>query len=228
MTQPPGVRAESPLPMEFLSAEQGPQGDADDLRGRIGGRRMVPAGLPPRVQRTQAGSLIAERIPFLWGHLPGARPGSAGCGLQTIKHIGHSRQAGERRRIKAEGRHSASGPFGQTPVLPADRICRVPLRQWPLRAHSQIPGRRNTAPCAPGPAGPPGAAAGPPPPAGSAPHPEVSSGRATRDPSRPAPPPYTSVSAPSMEEIQRAVSRSLTLKACTIPALERNVPAAFP
>ena len=48
--------------MEFLPAEQGPQGDANYLRGRIGGRGIVPAGLPPRVQRTQAGSLIAERI----------------------------------------------------------------------------------------------------------------------------------------------------------------------
>ena len=58
---------------------QGPQGDADNPRGRIS-RHIVPTGLPPRVQRAQAGFLLAEKVPFLRGHLPGARPGSAGRG----------------------------------------------------------------------------------------------------------------------------------------------------
>ena len=81
---------------------------------------LLPLQSPPAVRGSRQGlqdqRLVQNGIPLIRPCLAQGHP------VQTIQHIGHSRQAGERHRIKAEGRHSASGPFGQTPASPAGRI----------------------------------------------------------------------------------------------------------
>ena len=91
------------------------------LAGRID-RHIVPADLPPRVQRAQAGFLIAEEIPFLRGHLPGARSGSAGrgrwnrTGLVVWSHWGFSPPIGSgTRRMRTYTPSGRVSPFLRRP-----------------------------------------------------------------------------------------------------------------